>query len=463
LTPEIAAILCALGILGLVRLDSDRGLPTSPALWIPVVWTSLGASRMLSEWLGFGGPIASPDQYLDGSPIDRAFLSALLAVAGGVLVWRRRRSASLLRANAPLLVFFLYCAASVLWSDYPMVAFKRWTKAAGNVVMVLVVLTDAHPAQAIRRFFARVGFLLVPVSVLLIAYFPHLGREFHWWTGQPFYTGVTTDKNSLGAICLVFGLAALWRVVEGLRAADGAPGARAIAPSAIVLVLVLWLLYMADSSTALVSFLLGGLLLLYAAGASVTSTSVHAIVAGLCSAALAVYLSADSWGWVVGLLGEDMSLTGRTRLWNDLLRVELNPWIGTGFETFWLGDRARLLWDKYLFRPNQAHNGYPETYITLGWAGLGLLVWLIASGYRNVIHGLRRNVPAGSLKLTLLVVALVYSITEAAFRVMHPVWIAFLLAIIAIPDDPASDGATRPSTASRGVGPIALDRPGGEG
>jgi hypothetical protein len=90
-------------------------------------------------------------------------------------------------------------------------------------------------------------------------------------------------------------------------------------------------------------------------------------------------------------------------------------------------------------------------------------VWLIASGYRNVIHGLRRNVPAGSLKLTLLVVALVYSITEAAFRVMHPVWIAFLLAIIAIPDDPASDGATRPSTASRGVGPIALDRPGGEG
>jgi len=45
--------------------------------------------------------------------------------------------------NAPLVVFFLYCAASVFWSDFPIVAFKRWTKVLGNVVMVLVVLTEA--------------------------------------------------------------------------------------------------------------------------------------------------------------------------------------------------------------------------------------------------------------------------------------------------------------------------------
>jgi O-antigen ligase len=442
-------------------LDSDRRSPASPALWIPVVWVSLGASRMLSEWLGFQVLIASPDQYLAGSPIDRTFLSLLLAAAALVLVWRRRRSASFLRHNGPLLLFFLFGAASVLWSDYPMVTVRRWTKAAGNVVMVLVVLTDANPAQAIRHFFARVGFVLIPLSVLFITHFQHLGREYHWFTGQLFYTGVTTDKNSLGALCLVFGLAALWRVIEALRGRKNRR-LRAVAPSAIVLVLGLWLFYMADSSTALVCFLLGSLVLLCTAeGTGVRPATSRALVGGLACAALAAYLLPGPHAWVLGVLGEDTTLTGRTRLWNDILRMEINPWLGTGFESFWLGDRARILWDKYFFRPTHSHNGYLETYVNLGWIGLGLLLWLIVSGYRHAAAGLVHAVPASSLKLTFLVVAVVYSITEAAFRVMHPVWIAFLFAIIAVPPDVPADSGPPASTSGDTARPVARERPGG--
>src|SRR5207253_708166 len=138
----IATVVFVVGILGLFLLDRDRESRTSPAIWIPVVWVSIGASRMVSEWLGAAPTLESPDKYLDGSPLDRLVLSALLAAGLMVLLARGQRTGMFLRANGPLLLFFLYGAVSVLWSDYPDVAFKRWTKALGNLVMVLIVLTD---------------------------------------------------------------------------------------------------------------------------------------------------------------------------------------------------------------------------------------------------------------------------------------------------------------------------------
>src|SRR5438128_11540843 len=104
--------------------------------------------------------------------------SGILADGMIVLLARGRRSATFLRANGPILLFFLYCSASVLWSDYPEVAFKRWIRALGDIVMVLVVLTDTDPSAAVKRLLARSGFLLIPLSVLLIEYYPELGRGY---------------------------------------------------------------------------------------------------------------------------------------------------------------------------------------------------------------------------------------------------------------------------------------------
>jgi O-antigen ligase len=94
-----------------------------------------------------------------------------------------------------------------------------------------------------------------------------------------------------------------------------------------------------------------------------------------------------------------------------------------------MGSRIDHLWSMYYFHPNQAHNGYIETYINLGWTGVALLLVLIVAGYRNILRMERGY--AGSLCFAYFMVALVYNITEAAFKVMHPLWIAFLLAVAA--------------------------------
>src|SRR5882724_9149617 len=162
MSPTVATVVLGLGILGLFALDRDRKARTSKALWIPVIWLSIAASRMASQWLALTGlanvgtTIDAADQYLDGSPFDRFLLTGLLAIGLAVLVSRWRKLGPLVRSNGPLLLFFLYCGLSTLWSDYSDVAFKRWIKALGDLTMVLIVLTELDPSAAIKRFLARV-------------------------------------------------------------------------------------------------------------------------------------------------------------------------------------------------------------------------------------------------------------------------------------------------------------------
>src|SRR3989454_10571239 len=257
MSPSIATVVFGFLLLGLFLLDRDQKSRTSPALWIPVAWVSIGASRAVSQWFGVTPAMGSPEQYLEGSPFDRFILTGLLAAGLMVLLARERRAGTLLRANGPILLFFLYCSVSVLWSDYPEVAFKRWIRALGDIVMVLVILTDTDPSAAVKRLLARSGFLLIPLSVLLIKYYPDLGRSYGPWTGTPYYTGVTTGKNGLGFVCLVFGLASFWRVLEASR---GEGGGRRVGPMiahGTILGMALWLFWRADSATSLACFLIG--------------------------------------------------------------------------------------------------------------------------------------------------------------------------------------------------------------
>ncbi len=350
ITPAIATILVLTGIVGLFWLDRDKEAKTSPALWIAVVWVAIGASRMVSQWFGSSSYLDSPDQYLEGSPLDRAILAALLLAGLMVLAARGARTGTFLRANAPVVLFFTYCALSALWSDYPFVSFKRWTKGLGNVTMVLIVLTDPAPRAALKRLLSRTGFLLIPVSVLLIKYYPALGRGYSRWTWEPFFTGAATEKNALGAICLVFGLGALWRLIEVFRDNTSTNRLGSLAANGIVVAMTLWLFVMADSATSLACFVLGGALMAILSG-SKGPARVHAAVAAMICIAVVGYVFQDAYASMVQALGRDTTLTGRTDIWADLFAMDLNPWLGTGFETFWLGERAEFFWNKYLLPP----------------------------------------------------------------------------------------------------------------
>src|SRR5579872_4260128 len=177
MNPFIASVVYACGIVGLFYLDRDKSVHTSKAVWLPVIYLLILGSRPVSMWLGIA-PAPGTDVQLDGSPVDRIIFAILLLAALLVLIGRGRDTLRLLSANFPIVVYFLFCFASVLWSSYPEVSLKRWAKSIGDLLMVLIVVTDEHPVAALRRLFSRLGFILIPASLLLIKYYPYYGRGY---------------------------------------------------------------------------------------------------------------------------------------------------------------------------------------------------------------------------------------------------------------------------------------------
>ena len=126
-------------------------------------------------------------------------------------------------------------------------------------------------------------------------------------------------------------------------------------------------------------------------------------------------------------LGRGSKLSGRTELWTALLGMHTNPILGTGFESFWLGERPRQLEGLWFFIPNEAHNGYLETYLTLGVVGLLLLIGLFVATFWKIRAELFRNFEMGRYRLGLLAALIIYNWTEAAFRTLTPLWFIFYL------------------------------------
>jgi exopolysaccharide production protein ExoQ len=432
MNPSLATLICACGTAGLYYLDRDRSVRISKALWVPVVYLWIVGSRPLSMWLGVTN---AGDNELNGSPFDAAVFGVLLAAAVVVLIWRHKRTRTFLTSNWPILIYFLYCLISVTWSYYPGVSFKRWIKAIGDLAMVLVIVTEPRLPDALGRLYSRVGFLLFPASVLLIKYYGNLGRGYDP-DGNPANTGVTTNKNTLGVLLLVISLGVVWRLVALLRDKTEPNRRRHLLAQGVLLAFGIALFVMADSATSLACFGLGTTLILVT-GLPIfrrRPKAVHALVASIvCAGLLAMLLGGQDT--MVHSLGRQSNLSGRTEIWAAVIPAAPNSIVGAGFESFWISPCVEKVWRGLVgwWHPeglNEAHNGYIEVYLNLGWIGVCLISLILISAYRRAVAAFRLSPSIGSLMLAYIIAAAVYSITEAGFRMLDPIWIFLLLATV---------------------------------
>jgi len=438
MNPALATVLCVAGIGGVFWLNRDREAKTSKALWLPVIWLSISCSRMVSQWLEIFDPktrLPRADavaRYMDGSPLDRLLLTIAFIMAITILTGRKQKVVALLRMNIPIILFLVYCGISATWSDYPDVAFKRWIKALADFSMVLIVLTEQDRTAAIKRLLARTGFVLIPLSILLIKYYP-AGRGWSEW-GESAYTGVATSKNELGGLCLLIAIACFWQVVQIFKAERR--NRQSFISHGIILLMALWVLWSANAVTAMACFSIAACLIVATNLRKLSGRPwlVHLMAFGFITASAAsLFLEVGSG--IVQQIGRDPTLTGRTDIWKLVIGMTRSPLLGTGFESFWLGSRLDEIWSAYWWHPNEAHNGYIEVFLNLGWLGLFFVLVLFITSYRNVIAAMRRDRAMGSLRLAYCVVAIVYNFTESAIRIMHPVWILFLLVGTAVRED----------------------------
>lgn len=436
MNPHVALFICFLGIAGLFYLDRDHTwVRPSRALWIPLLWLGILGSRAVSVWFGIAPPEGVNVQ-MEGSPVDRLFFLVLLVAGIIVLIRRRSQVSPLLKASWPVMLYFGYCLLSVLWSDFPDISLKRWIKAIGDLVMVLVIATDAEPVAALTRLFSRLGFVLLPTSIILIKYFPALGRGYTP-DGLPMNTGVTTNKNSLGCVTLVLLLGTLWRVLSLLGDRDHPARSRHLWAQFTLLAIGLWVLVMAQSATSIACAVLGAALMLGVRAPAIRTrpSAVNALVVAMLLAGGVTFLLGGTAD-VAHALGRSDTLSGRTDIWAAVLAAGSNPVVGAGFESFWITPRYMAKFVQGLagwWHPeglNEAHNGYLDVYLNLGWVGVSMIAIILISAYRVSIAAFQRDPQLGGLMLAYVLTAGTYNITEAGFRMLSLPWIFLLLAII---------------------------------
>jgi exopolysaccharide production protein ExoQ len=330
---SLALLIFSVGVAGLFYLDREKSIRTSKALWLPVIWLWIAGSRPVSSWFGIGaesaGNIAAT---LDGSPMDAAIFQVLIVSGLIVLFQRRSKAIFLAKASVPVLIYFVYCLLSIVWSPIHGPAFKRWIKDVGDLVMVLIIVTEVDPVVALRRLYSRVGFILLPFSVVLIRY-TNLGVGYD--EDGPINMGVTTNKNSLGLIVFVVSLGVLWNIRALIRDKKAPHRTRHLVAQGTLLAFGLMLLKMAHCATAVACFALGcGLML---------ATSLRAIrhrparVHAFCLGAIllgSVILLFGGVSVVTNALGKRSDL-GRADIWKASIAAADNPLFGTGFESFW--------------------------------------------------------------------------------------------------------------------------------
>lgn len=433
MTSLIASFLTIAFVVFLFRGDFREKPNVTSALWIPILWLLLICSRAVSQWLTLAGFQFGGVSLEEGSPVDAVAYFTLIAAGIFVLAKRCVRLGEIISNNRLLAIFFIYCFAAIFWSDFPFVAFKRWIKILGNPIMVMVLLTEPDPAEAFVRLMKRCAYVLVPVSILFIKYFPQWGRGFEQGTGAAENTGVTTDKNELGFDCLIFGFFFFWHLLQVRHREDGKARRNELLLCAVFLCMIFWLLKMAHSSTSLASLLVGIAVVLFLGLKFVNKKHIGFYVA---TAIVLVLFAQFAFGIIdagIGMLGKDPTLTGRTDLWKILLAWKINPLIGAGFESFWLGERREKLWDIYWWHPNEAHNGYLETYLNLGLIGLALMLLLFLFAFSKGCKMLFENFEFARFRLGFLAAFVFYNWTEAAFKALHPLCFIFFITLMVYP------------------------------
>ena len=110
-------------------------------------------SRLPSQWLGVRWGAAR--RLEEGNPLDRTYF-ILMLLAIGILISRSFKW-GVFRAQPCSDGISSFALLSVIWSDFPFVAFKRWFRDLGNYLVILVVLSDPRPLEAVRTVLRRLA------------------------------------------------------------------------------------------------------------------------------------------------------------------------------------------------------------------------------------------------------------------------------------------------------------------
>ena len=395
---------------------------------IPVL--ALAYSALIQPLIYFYFPPAPGLEGLMESRIeDRIFWPVLAAIS----VVLAARHWSRIRPPLPpniiaLLAYLAFAGASVAWAFKPDLSLIRFVKEIMVLVaIVLPALLAAREADIIRGMFLCFA-LVVAVNVVLIPGDYQTFAQYGSKIVEIGYQGFFSGKNLLGEVAAITLLLSLHELLyRGHRRALGI----------IVAVMAIALLFLSSSKTALglalVAPFLAGATMIIARTSRVSQATI------LISMALGYTFFSMLTGFnterIAYLLTGDSSFTGRTTIWYFAeAEIARSPVLGWGYQSFWLaGPDAPSIVDApgwVRLMPN-AHNGYYDTMLELGYVGLVFLIIFLTTTLHVIGRVAQRDQRRAWLLLSIALFVIIYNFLETLWlRAFDVSWVVFVIVAV---------------------------------
>jgi O-antigen ligase len=321
----------------------------------------------------------------------------------------------------------LLAVCSALWSQDPVLSARRALPFALATIFGLYLATR-HPLRRQLVLFQVAFLLLAAGSALLALGFPPLGLDAS--TGHHGdWQGVFTQKNACGR-AMVFATAVVL--------AQGPLTLRRAASLAIFLIVL-------GLSGSRGAWVIEALLLSFAACHAllvrVARPGRVALASLFCAGGVTMaVLGKLYFPLLVGLVGREPTLSGRTAIWAQVwLAILKRPWLGYGFSAFWRGTKGASfdIVVALKFVLFHAHNGLLEVWLELGAAGLLLLLLSYLRGWQQLwpLLWTRHRVDGGTTAWPMFVLVLIvaYDFDENTLLSFNGLfWVLYVHALVSI-------------------------------
>lgn len=322
----------------------------------------------------------------------------MYAAVGGALVILVMMTLPSRRKPMPLLVIALlgWMILSITWSMSPSMTMKE------DVRLVLFAVGAMLVAQRtdLRAGLHLIGSGLTLLTTLSLAVgAAGVGSA---WDEEGLLKGVMSHPNGVG-------LVAATGIVTSVMAGLTGPGCRRHRLWLFLNVVALAL------CGAMTSILAAGVALGIAMGFHVLrNADIRKKITGVL---LTIGVLVIGVAWAVtniarttAALGRDITFTGRTYIWSDILLViAQNPWLGYGIGGTWTDDSWIRQWinQRQGFIFITSHNGFLDAWLQLGLPGLiAFIALVLLSAYYWIPEGLRRGGSGVGISLVGMIICL---------------------------------------------------------
>ena len=383
-----------------------------------------------------------------GDPLTQIILGVTYLIACFLLVYRRQ--VKLLVKDPWLVALVALCVISAAWSLDPSVTLRRSAALIGTSLFGVYLASRFTFSQQLKILAGTLG-----VAALLSIAFAILAPRYGIMTGEHAgeWRGIYDHKNILGRMMILGAMSFLLIAVTNRKQAMVWWSGFGV--SVVVLLL-------SRSMTSVV--VLAGLIMALPFFGMLRWSALRwrrsfipplLVFGGVAVAGLAtlLFIEPKYISDIMGLLGRDKTLTGRTDIWAMVFyMISRRPWLGYGYGAFWLenGKEANDIWTEVGWQPPHSHNGFLELCLAVGVVGLILFLLGLGAGLKRAVRWIQDiELTEAFWPLTYLAFILFYNLSEPTILKHNSLfWVLYVATVVSLRNwerqAKARDAAERP-------------------